>query len=122
MTEAIGLGTGILDITIGQGATFEQLIVWKQSNGTPVNLTSVTAIAGQVRPTPESATVSATFVMTIEGDPEDGTIKWFLSATASSAIPLTCGDQAYDIEVTFSDGNVVRLLQGAATISPGVTR
>lgn len=116
------MAAGYLDITVEQGATFHETILWKNPDGTPRNLTSVDNIRGQIRPTPESTTVSATFVLSVLGNPLDGKIDWYLGATASAAIPILCADQAYDIDVLWLDGTVTRLLQGAATISPGVTR
>ena len=109
------------DITIEQGATFSQLVTYKES-GVAVNLTGYTARM-QVRSTLESATTvveltTANSRITLGG--AAGTISLTISATDTAA--LTAGRGVYDLELVSGSGIVTRLLQGVATISRNVTR
>ncbi|CAB4130887.1 hypothetical protein UFOVP121_42 [uncultured Caudovirales phage] len=112
----------IYDITIEQGATFTLSLVWKDSAGTPIDLTGWQARM-QVRPAYHSDVVflslsSPSGGITLGGTA--GTIEVVGSAAATAAID---GRKAvYDIELVAPGGAVTRLLQGAAVISPEVTR
>lgn len=109
------------DILIEQGATYSQLITYKD-NGVAVNLTGYTARM-QVRSTLESATTvveltTANSRIALGGTA--GTITLTISATDTAA--LTAGRGVYDLELVSGSGIVTRLLQGVATISRNVTR
>lgn len=110
------------DITIEQGATFTLSLVWKDSAGTPINLTGWTARM-QVRPSYGSDVVLLNLNSTSGGITLGGlagTIEVVGSATATAAI--TGRKAVYDIELVAPGGAVTRLLQGLATLSPEVTR
>ena len=109
------------DILIEQGATFSQVVTYKES-GVAVNLTGYTARM-QVRSTLESATsvvelTTANSRITLGG--AAGTITLTISATDTAA--LTAGRGVYDLELVSGSGIVTRLLQGVCTISRNVTR
>jgi len=109
------------DILIEQGATFSQVITYKD-NGVAVNLTGYTARM-QVRSTLESATTvveltTANGRIALGG--AAGTITLTISATDTAG--LTSGRGVYDLELVSGSGIVTRLLQGVATISRNVTR
>ena len=109
------------DITIEQGATFSQVITYKES-GVAINLTGYTARM-QVRSTLESATsvvelTTANSRIALGG--VAGTISLTISATDTAA--LTAGRGVYDLELVSGSGIVTRLLQGVCTISRNVTR
>jgi hypothetical protein len=109
------------DILIEQGATFSQLVTYKD-NGVAVNLTGYTARM-QVRATLESASTlveltTANGRIALGGTA--GTITLTISATDTAA--LTSGRGVYDLELVSGSGIVTRLLQGVATISRNVTR
>jgi hypothetical protein len=109
------------DILIEQGATFSQVITYKD-NGVAVNLTGYTARM-QVRATLESASTlveltTANGRIALGG--AAGTITLSISATDTEA--LTAGRGVYDLELVSGSGIVTRLLQGVATISRNVTR
>jgi hypothetical protein len=109
------------DILIEQGATFSQLVTYKD-NGVAVNLTGYTARM-QVRATLESASTlveltTANSRIALGGTA--GTITLTISATDTAA--LTSGRGVYDLELVSGSGIVTRLLQGVATISRNVTR
>jgi hypothetical protein len=111
------------DITIEQGATFRLSLLWRDSSGTPIDLTGCSARM-QVRKKYNSET--AWLSLTSEdgdivlGD-EAGTIVVTGDALLTEDIPApSCG--VYDLEIVMAGGEVNRLLQGSATISPEVTR
>jgi hypothetical protein len=109
------------DILIEQGATFSQVITYKEA-GVAVNLTGYTARM-QVRATLESASTlveltTANSRIALGGTA--GTISLTISATDTAA--LTSGRGVYDLELVSGSGIVTRLLQGVATISRNVTR
>ena len=109
------------DLLIEQGATFSQLITYKEA-GVAVSLVGYTARM-QVRSTLESATTvveltTANGRIALGG--AAGTITLTISATDTAA--LTAGRGVYDLELVSGSGIVTRLLQGVATISRNVTR
>ena len=109
------------DLLIEQGATFSQLVTYKEA-GVAINLTGYTARM-QVRSTLESATTvveltTANVRIALGG--AAGTITLTISAADTAA--LTAGRGVYDLELVSGSGIVTRLLQGVATISRNVTR
>ena len=115
------MGATTYDILIEQGATYSQLVTYKES-GVAVNLTGYTARM-QVRSTLESASTvveltTANGRIALGG--AAGTITLTISATDTAA--LTAGRGVYDLELVSGSGIVTRLLQGVATISRNVTR
>jgi hypothetical protein len=109
------------DILIEQGATYSQVISYKES-GVAINLTGYTARM-QVRATLEAASTlveltTANSRIALGGTA--GTISLTISATDTAA--LTSGRGVYDLELVSGSGIVTRLLQGVATISRNVTR
>jgi hypothetical protein len=111
------------DIQINQGATFSLAATWKDSAGTPVNLTGYTARM-QVR-TAYDATATILNLTSAAGDitlgGSAGTITITVSATATAALTAPWAG-AYDLELVSGGGVVTRLLEGSASVSPEVTR
>jgi hypothetical protein len=110
------------DITINQGATYELTVTWKDSAGTAINLTGYSARM-QVRETYSSTStiVSLTNGSGITLGGAAGTIAILISATTTAALTAPFSG-VYDLELVSAGGVVTRLLQGAATVSPEVTR
>ena len=106
---------------IEQGVTFTRVLTWKDSNGTPIDLTGYTARM-QLRKTIESS-VAAVSLTTENGgiDLGDaaGTITITIAATATAN--LIESEYAYDLEL-ISGSIVKRPVQGKITISKEVTR
>lgn len=112
-----------VDLTIYQGATFRRTVVWLTGEPpTPVDLTGYTARM-QIRRklkdrdfvielTTENGRISIT-------RPDEGLINLLISATDTAALSILSG--VYDLELEYDD-EVVRLIEGAVTISPEVTR
>ncbi len=111
---------GELDIIIEQGATFSQSIVYNDSAGAPINLSSVTTVRGQIRQTYKSET-SYAFTLAVT-NAAAGAISWTMPAATTALIEPYNTQWFYDIEVVYDTGIVERILKGRATISPEVTR
>lgn len=112
---------GNYDLTIEQGATFSQLITYKDPSDVAVNLTGYTARM-HIRRTKEASSTLA--VLTTENNRitlggAAGTISLAISATDTAAMPAVAG--YYDLELV-NVTTVTRLLEGRATITREVTR
>lgn len=109
-----------LDIIILKGATFKKVIVLKDGSDVPMDLTGWTG-KSQIRPTPSSVDFYD-FVVTIT-NPLLGEITWEMDNIITSSILEIKGlKYYYDLELTDTNGDVYRILQGFAYISPEVTR
>lgn len=108
-----------LNILIEAAATFRKTILYKGPTGVPIDLTGVTSVAGQVRPTATSVS-DVPFTLTVQSPPSAGLILWEMSATLTATLTQT--PQVYDIFINWSNGDVTKLLQGKVTVSPDVTR
>lgn len=113
---------GYYDMTADQGATFRQVITWKDSAGTPVNLTNYTARM-QVRQRVESTT-EVLDLSSQGGNPAIvlGGALGTITITVPDADMDFEGAYVYDLEVESSGGIVTRLLMGKFYCRPEVTR
>lgn len=112
---------GIYNTTIDQGSLWSVVLVYTDSNNTPVNLTGYTA-AMQLRQNYNSTTADLTLTtanggISIVG--ATGTIT--ITATAVQTGLLDPGFYVYDLELT-SGSNISRLIQGQLTVAEQVTR
>lgn len=110
-------------LKIDQGASFSKLVTWKTGTPAfPVDLTGCTALA-HIRETLESPDILIT-LSTANGKivlgGAAGTVEIVLSAVETAAI--TWRAAVYDLEITFPDTTVRRLMYGGVSISPEVTR
>jgi len=113
---------GVLDIVIEQGATFNPLLTWRDSEQTPIDLSGYTARL-QVRKFYNSPSVILELTtenggITLGGSA--GTIQLYMSDTDTSQLALLNG--VYDLEVESATGIVYRVLQGSVLVSQEVTR
>jgi hypothetical protein len=110
------------NLEINQGATFSLTATWKDSTGAAINLTGYTARL-QVRENYASTTtiVSLTSSSGITLGGAAGTVTIIITASATSAL-IAPWAGVYDLELVDASGVVTRLLEGAATVSPEVTR
>ena len=109
-------------LAIEQGATFYVTFTRKNSDGTPVDLTGCTARM-QVRTAINSPDVL--LELTTENGRivlggAAGTVVLTVDAATTESIDWLYG--VYDLEVVTASGFVRRLLYGAVSVSPGVTR
>jgi hypothetical protein len=109
------------NLSIEQGATFRLALVWKDSEGDPVDLTGYTARM-QIRPAVASTEVLLSLTsgsgITLGG--ATGAVNVLATAAQTAAIDSKKG--VYDLELQSADGTVTRLLQGVVIVSPEVTR
>jgi len=114
---------GTYNISIVQGATFDQIFTWKDSFGVPTNLTGFTARM-QVRSEVGAAGAPLLELTTDNGGivlgGTAGTIRIIVTATLSAALNYDFG--VYDLELVSAAGVVTRLLEGSAALSPEVTK
>lgn len=114
------MSAGRYNILMEQGATFSLPLVYQDSTGTPVDLTTYTAIL-QVRENPASPVIvelsTSNGGITLGG--VLGTITLFLSAVATSLLPA--GEFFYDLKLHPGVAGE-RLLEGAFTIRAQVTQ
>lgn len=116
----MSVAPGILNLTFPQGATWELSLTWTDSAGDPIDLTSCAAQM-QVRASFDSAAVlSLTQGSGITLGGTAGTIELSASSTATAAI--LAQEYAYDLEVTFPNSKVNRVIQGSLTVTPEVSR
>jgi hypothetical protein len=110
------------DLTIRQGSTWTQYIIWKNSDNNPVNLIDYTARM-QVRPVLQSETIIVDLTtengrITLGG--ANGTLMLKLEADTTAAIQQSSG--VYDLELESFDGTVTAILQGRVKFPREVTR
>lgn len=121
----------IYDFSVDQGATKKLTLIYRYRSGTdeageptysPYPLAGCTARM-QIRKAVgqpilvDLSTENGSIILEAGG--EEGRLDIVMSATQTSALDLR--KAAYDLEVTFSSGEVVRLIQGKVSISPNVT-
>lgn len=111
------------NITIEQGATFRLPVLWKDASGVPFDLAGFAARM-QVRSTHASA--EALLALTsVAGDIVLGGAEFNIVATAPAAVTASLPAPhlaVYDLELVSAGGEVYRLLEGMARITPEVTR
>ena len=116
------------NIVVEQGATFSLTITYKDSDGELIDLTDTDARM-EIRQeyTSESALVTLTSAAGGSGNTsgiamggEAGTIVVVISDAATGALTAPATN-VYDLELVTADGAVTRLIEGKATVSPGVT-
>ena len=126
------MAAGNYTFVIEQGATTDFEIVWKDSTGTPVDLTSHSARMQIRSDYGSSGTLYASLSSTLDSDGTglnfsgsnnlnpltSGSIGIFISAASSSA--FTFSEARYDLEIV-SGSYVTRLLQGKVKLSKEVT-
>ena len=107
------------DITINQGATFSANVVAyvNTSSSTVLSLSGYTANA-QIKKSYYHSNAAATFNVWIQ-DATAGIVNLVLDSANTEA--MTDGKYVYDVMVTTS-GVKTRIVEGIATVTPGVAR
>ena len=109
------------DITADQGATYSVVITYKNSNGTPINLTGYTARM-QLRASYASAT-AALSLTTENGRIALGGAAGTITLTVAAATMETLEAKTYVYDLELVDGStVIRLLQGLFVNRPNATK
>jgi hypothetical protein len=107
----------ISNLVIDQGTTFSADIDVTDRNGNIINLNNYTT-AGQIRKNYNSST-SVAFTTSVF-DANAGTVRIQLSSTQTGG--MKAGRYVYDVEITSSDNQVTRIIEGQVEITPQVTR
>ena len=117
------------NIVVEQGATFSLTITYKDSDDNLIDLTNIESRM-EIRQDHASSTALVTLTSAAGGSGNTsgiamggtaGTITVVIddATTGGFTAPAT---NVYDLELVTSDGTVTRLLEGKATVSPGVTQ
>ena len=106
-----------VNLYVEAGATFTREITYTNPDGTVFDLTDYSAEL-QVRETATSDTAAITKTPSI--DVPTGKVSWTFTATETSG--LTADKYVYAIELTKTDGSVIRFVEGDVTVSPEVVR
>lgn len=109
------MSAGIYNILIEQHADYTQLLQVKDSGN--LDITNYT-FAGSIRERSQSST-SVDFTTAIT-DAVHG--KFTISLTDTQTAAMKAGDYEYDVVMTDDSGIKTRLIQGIATVEPGITR
>ena len=107
----------IANLFIDQGTDFSITVDVTDAAGTALNLTGYSA-AAQIRKTYASSAISATITTSIAA--ETGQVT--LSLTDTETTNLEAGRYVYDLNINSSSGQKTRVVEGQATVTPGVTR
>ena len=108
----------ISNLFINQDTDFSTTVTVNDSSGSALNLTSYTALA-MIRKTYQSTTAT-TFTSTFAADRTTGQIT--ISLTDAQTALLDDGRYVYDLVVTDNSGIKTRVVEGIATVTPGVSR
>ena len=111
------MGT-ISNIFIDQGATFTTTITVGDGAGSELDLTGYTAIA-QLRKTYDSTT-SIAFTVSFPSPRTLGQVTILLTDTQTAALEF--GRYVYDVVLTTTASEKIRVVEGVATVSPSVSR
>lgn len=104
------------NIVVDQGTDFSATIDVTDSAGGAYNLTGYT-VAAQMRKNYASSTAT-TFTSSHNGSSGQITLVLLKSTTSS----LEPGRYLYDVEITSSGNNTLRVVEGIVTVTPGMTR
>ncbi len=123
------MAAGRYSITIEQGSTFELNVTYKDSTGTPINLTNYSARM-QIRATHDANVVLASLTTSLDSDGTGITITaasgaLYMRLSAASSSNLSFNQAVYDLEIYSGSGNteyVTRILEGRVKLSKQVTR
>jgi hypothetical protein len=109
----------VSNIVIEQGFDFNTTFELEDTLTTdPLVLTGYT-VEAQIRKT-YSSTSAVNFACTIITPPTDGKVQ--ISLTDTETANLKEGRYVYDLKATNTNGKVLKLIEGAALVRPGVTR
>ena len=112
------MAAGNYDIVIDQGADFA-LAITLSEDGSAINLSTHT-VSAQLRPTPSSNTLTATFTCAISNAAQG---KFTMKLSHALTANIAAGKYYYDTEIHNSTANTItRLVQGVARVTQNVTR
>jgi hypothetical protein len=112
---------GQKNFEVDQNATFSFIVEYKDNNGLPIDLTGATAKM-QVRDTKGGSKLAFSLTSPSGGiiiDPTNG--KLTIKITPTQTNKLFYPKSSYDIMITDSNANKIKLLEGFMTLSRSVT-
>jgi hypothetical protein len=112
---------GQKNFEVDQNTTFSFIVEYKDNNGLPINLTGATAKM-QVRDTKGGSKLAFSLTSPSGGiviDPTNG--KLTIKITPTQTSKLFYPKSSYDIMITDSNANKIKLLEGFMTLSRSVT-
>jgi len=107
---------------IEKGATYRHVLLWTSKSKVAINLSGVTARM-HVRETVASPLVLLELTTEngrIQIAPTLGKISLYVSSDDTTALRGSGG--VYDLELTMSNADIIRLVEGSVTFAPEVTR
>jgi hypothetical protein len=125
------MSAGKYNFTCEQGATFDRIITYKDSDGVAVNLSNYTAnmhireYAGGPLLAAFSSNSTSNGACVIDGtveaseDGANGNVRVFMAAANTSILPTK--SLRYDLELRSQTGYVTRLIEGKFNVVPEIT-
>ena len=104
-------------IRIRRGDTYTHLVTEYDVDGNPDNLTGSSFLV-QMRPSPESTTVTAQFTTTIVNA---ATGEWDFSLTSTQTNALVAGQYYYDVQRTYANATVHTRFQGDIVVENDIS-
>lgn len=106
-----------LNFTVYQGGTFNEVIIWTDADGTPIDLTDYTGIMKAKAGSETLITLTTGDGITIDG--VQGKITLNISATDTASLPVANAN--YDLLLTSAGGFCYPLLAGLFNVREGVS-
>jgi|TARA_R110000824_G_scaffold2568_1_gene11781 hypothetical protein len=115
--------SGIYNMTIEQGSTFNLVLVWKNDANNPINLTGYSAKL-QLRASTGASVIllelSSEDSDQIQVYPTQGTVNLTIGHAQTALLPPSIA--VYDLELKSAEGVVTKLIKGRCRIEGEVTR
>ena len=110
------------NIEIDQDSDYSKTFIAKDDTGTVIDLTTApSTLAAQIRKS--YATTTATdFTATATSAVTTGEFTLALTDVQTATGTLERGRHVYDVTITDGSGDITRIQEGIATVSPSVTR
>ncbi len=103
------------NIVIEKGTTFELIFALHDENGDTIDLTGFTPSAALKR----WYTSTTAYPLTTSANVANSSVSLSLTAAQSNSIPA--GRYVYDVSLADDHGEVTRVVEGIATVTPNVT-
>ena len=111
------MAAGVYNISIEQGSTWELRLEIDSQVGVDKNMTNYTVASKIGKSYYDTNPVSMNFAYIVQ---QSGIFKIWLTATQTALLD-PAHEYVYDVEITDGSGVVTRMIQGRATVSPGIT-
>ena len=111
------MAAGVYNISIEQGSTWELRLEIDSQVGVDKNMTNYTVASKIGKSYYDTSPVSMNFAYIVQ---QSGIFKIWLTATQTALLD-PAHEYVYDVEITDAADVVTRIIQGRATVSPGIT-